>query len=141
MRLLFLVAVLLLAGVGTAAAHEVTGDGSTGVASDARSSVVADDLLPGVTFEVLQNGLAVRLHNGSSSPVVVHEPGLVIAPDSSVQWHLDAARQASPTPCPSACSRKPSVSASPWWPCHSATGHRSTFRQSKRPRASSPRGV
>jgi hypothetical protein len=97
MRLLLLVAVLLWTGAGAAAAHEVTGDGSTGVASDARSSVVAEDLPPGVTFEVLQNGLALWLHNGSSVLVVVRDPGLRVAPGSSVQWHLDAAH---PSPGP-----------------------------------------
>ncbi|MGH3687295.1 MAG: hypothetical protein ACRDRQ_12870 [Pseudonocardiaceae bacterium] len=97
MRLLFLVAVLLLAGAGGAAAHDVTGDGSTGVASDARSSVVADDLPPGVMLEVLQNGLALRLRNGSPALVAVRDPGLQVAPGSSVQWHLDAAH---PSPGP-----------------------------------------
>jgi hypothetical protein len=96
-RVLLLVAVLLLTGAGAASAHDVTGNGATGVASDARSSVVADDLPPGVTFEVLQNGLALRLRNASSALVVVHEPELRIAPDSSVQWHLDAAH---PSPGP-----------------------------------------
>jgi hypothetical protein len=46
MRLLFLVAVLLLAGAGTAAAHTVNGDNAPGVASNARSSVLTDDLPP-----------------------------------------------------------------------------------------------
>jgi hypothetical protein len=80
MRLLFPVAVLLLASADTAAAHNVSEDGATGVTSNARSTVVTDDLPPGVTFEMLQNGLAVRLHNGSSALVVVREPRLRITP-------------------------------------------------------------
>lgn len=97
MRLLFPVAVLLLASADTAAAHNVSGNGATGVTSDARSTVVTDDLPPGVTFEMLQNGLTVRLHNGSSALVVVREPRLRITPGHSVQWHLDAAH---PSPGP-----------------------------------------
>jgi hypothetical protein len=97
MRLLLLIVMLLMAGARPAVAHEVSGDSSTGVASDARSSVVADDLPPGVTFEVLQNGLAVRLHNGSSALVVVREPELRVTPGGSAQWHLDAAH---PSPGP-----------------------------------------
>ncbi|HEY6424333.1 MAG TPA: hypothetical protein VIY28_14010, partial [Pseudonocardiaceae bacterium] len=52
---------------------------------------------PEVTFEVLQNGLALRLHNGTSTVVTVPDSGLQVAPDSSVQWHLDAAH---PSPGP-----------------------------------------
>ncbi|HEY2765418.1 MAG TPA: hypothetical protein VGJ13_15620 [Pseudonocardiaceae bacterium] len=74
-----------------AAAHDVSGHGAAGEAADARSSVVADDLPPGVRFEVLQNGLALRLRNDSSAVVRVREPPLPVAPGHSVQWHVDAA--------------------------------------------------
>lgn len=98
MRLLMLLAVLLLAGATPVSAHEVTGDGSAGVASNARSAVVADDLPTGVTFEVLQNGLAVRLRNGSSAVVTTDEPPLRLAPGDAAQWHLDAAHPSAGPP-------------------------------------------
>lgn len=93
---------LLMLGVSVflaipATAHEADGPGSAGVASDARSSVVADDLPPGITIEVLQNGLALRLRNGSSTSVLVREPPLRVSPGESVRWHLDAAH---PSPGP-----------------------------------------
>ncbi|MGQ0774669.1 MAG: hypothetical protein ACT4NY_09665 [Pseudonocardiales bacterium] len=97
-----LVCLLLMLGVTVlfalpATAHEAEGPGSTGVASDARSSVVTDDLPPGVILEVLQNGLALRLHNGSSAVVTLLDPPLSVPPGKSVQWHLDAAH---PSPGP-----------------------------------------
>lgn len=101
MRLLALLMVLalpvmlMLATAAPATAHETTDP--TTVASDARSSVVADDLPPGVVFEVLQNGLALRLHNGSPATVTVLDPPLPVPPGESVQWHLSAAH---PSPGP-----------------------------------------
>jgi hypothetical protein len=92
-----------------ALAHEVDGSGSAGVASDARSSVVSDDLPPGITLDVLQNGLALRLHNDSSSSVTVPEPGLQVPPGGSVQWHLDAAH-----PSPSPPVLPPDLPVQPW---------------------------
>jgi hypothetical protein len=105
MRLLLLVAVLVLA-TGTflsavvavpAAAHEVSPPGS-GIASDARSEVVAGDLPPGVTVEVLQNGLALRLRNATAAVVAVPAAGLEVPPGGSVQWHLDAAHPSAGPP-------------------------------------------
>ena len=78
-------------------AHEADGADSSGVASDARSSVVAADLPPGITLDVLQNGLALRLRNDSPSVVTVPEPGSQVPPGGSVQWHHDAAH---PSPGP-----------------------------------------
>ncbi|MGH3914293.1 MAG: hypothetical protein ACRDTC_12940 [Pseudonocardiaceae bacterium] len=80
-----------------AAAHEVDGPGSAGVASDARSSVLTHNLPPGVTLDVLQNGLALRLHNATSAAVLVADPPLSVPPGESVQWHLSAAH---PSPGP-----------------------------------------
>lgn len=94
--LLFMLGVSVLLAI-PAAAHEADGPGSAGVASDARSSVVADDLPPDVTLEVLQNGLALRLHNESSAMVTLLDPPLPVPPGESVQWHLDAAH---PSPGP-----------------------------------------
>lgn len=97
MRLLVLVGMLLLVTATPATAHEAPDPGS-GIASDARSSVVADTLPPGVTIEVLQNGLALRLHNTTGAPVTVPEAGLRVPPGGSVQWHLDAAHPAGDPP-------------------------------------------
>lgn len=94
--LLFVLGVLVLFAP-PAMAHEADGPDPVGVASDARSSVVAHDLPPGVIVEVLQNGLALRLHNATSAPVTVREPPLRVAPGESAQWHLDAAH---PSPGP-----------------------------------------
>lgn len=93
-RLLALVAVLLLLGAVPAAAHDPSGHGAAPVASDLRSTVVAADLPPGVSLEVLQNGDALRLRNDTAADVRVErpgEPGLVVPTGAAGQWHLDAA--------------------------------------------------
>ncbi|MGI9062475.1 MAG: hypothetical protein ACR2FQ_01440 [Pseudonocardiaceae bacterium] len=87
MRLLLLVLGLLLAGAAPASAHE--GHTAPDVTSDVRSSIVAADLPPGVTLDVLQNGQALRLRNGSGSVVTVD--GRRVAPGATIQWHSDAA--------------------------------------------------
>ncbi len=94
--LLMPVCLLLMLGVSVslaspARAHDAEGPGSVGVASDARSFVVGTDLPPGVALEVVQNGLALRLHNGSSDVVTLLDPPLPVPPGESVRWHLDAA--------------------------------------------------
>lgn len=89
-RLLALVVLFLLATAVPAAAHD-TEDAGPPIASDARSAVVAEDLPPGVTLDVLQNGWALRLRNESPSVVTVRDPALQVPPGGSVQWHLGAA--------------------------------------------------
>ncbi|MGH3928947.1 MAG: hypothetical protein ACRDTF_03105 [Pseudonocardiaceae bacterium] len=88
--LLFMLGVLVFLAT-PATAHDVEGPGSAGVASDARSAVITDDLPPGITLDVLQNGQALRLYNGSSAEVALLDPALPIPPGESVQWHLFAA--------------------------------------------------
>lgn len=94
MRLLCLVVLLLLAGAGPAAAHDVSEHSAPGVASDLRSTVVSAPLPGGVTLDVLANGRALLLHNGSGGPVTVVTSGgsvrMEVPPGGRLQWH-DAA--------------------------------------------------
>ena len=90
-----LVGVLLLVGAGSAAAHEGAEHTRPDLVSDLRSEVVRADLPPGVSLEVLENGLALRLRNESSAVVSVLRPDggerLRVPPGGQAQWHEDAA--------------------------------------------------
>ncbi|MQA14654.1 MAG: hypothetical protein GEV09_10915 [Pseudonocardiaceae bacterium] len=95
MRVLLLVVLLLLAGAAPAAAHDVSEHGAPGVASNLRSTPVSAPLPGGVTVDVLHNGQALLLRNGSGVPVTVVTSGgsarMEVPAGGRLQWHEDAA--------------------------------------------------
>lgn len=95
MRLVSLVVMLLLGAAAPAAAHDVSEHAAPGIASNVRSTVVSARLPDGVALEVLHNGRALLLRNGSGGPVTVVTSGggerMTVPAGGRLRWHEDAA--------------------------------------------------